>query len=122
MLSTLSSTSQLICIKWGETGYYPSEWDTGGKKRNVELADELNNEYTVTLCGITQETDYALKSIYELRAQVTKLAEILDKPHNVLMTVPKRDVFVKDTKCFPGFGHPAKNACLACGANPGKWW
>ena len=48
MLSTLSSTSQLICIKWGETGYYPSEWDTGGKKRNVELADELNENLGVT--------------------------------------------------------------------------
>ena len=83
------------------------EMETGAFSA-AELADEFNNEYTLTLCSITQETDYALKSIYELRAQVTKLAEILDRPHNVLMTVPKRDVLVKDTKCFPGFGQ--KNA------------
>ena len=25
----------------GETGYYPSDWDTGDKDQNVELADQL---------------------------------------------------------------------------------
>ena len=46
--STLRTTGQLICIKRGETGYYPSEWDTGDKERNVELADELNEHLGVT--------------------------------------------------------------------------
>ena len=46
--STLASTGQLICIKRGETGYYSSEWDTGDKERNVELADELNENLGVT--------------------------------------------------------------------------
>ena len=40
--SILKTTGQLICIKRGESGYYPSDWDTGDKERNVELADELN--------------------------------------------------------------------------------
>ena len=41
--STLRTTGQLICIKRGETGYYPSDWDTGDKERNVELVDELDD-------------------------------------------------------------------------------
>lgn len=46
--STLHTTGDLICIKRGETGYYPSKWDTGDKERNVELADELNENLGVT--------------------------------------------------------------------------
>ncbi len=46
--STLRTTGDLICIKRGETGYYPSKWDTGDKERNVELADELNENLGVT--------------------------------------------------------------------------
>lgn len=46
--STLQTTGQLICIKRGESGYYPSEWDTEDKARNVELADELNEKLGVT--------------------------------------------------------------------------
>ena len=41
--SILKTTGQLICIKRGESGYYLSDWDTGDKERNVELADEMKN-------------------------------------------------------------------------------
>ncbi len=47
--STLLTSGDLICIKRGETGYYPSEWDTGDKEWNVELADELNERLGVTM-------------------------------------------------------------------------
>lgn len=47
--STLLTTGSLICIKRGETGYYPSDWDTGDKEQNVELADQLNEQLGVTM-------------------------------------------------------------------------
>ena len=46
--STLPSTGQLICIKRGESGCSPSEWDTGDKMKNVDLADDLNEKLGVT--------------------------------------------------------------------------
>ena len=46
--STLMTTGQLICIKRGDTGYSPSEWDTSDKERNVELADDLNKKLGIT--------------------------------------------------------------------------
>lgn len=47
--STLLTSGDLICIKRGETGYFPSEWDTGDKEQNVELADQLNEQLGVTM-------------------------------------------------------------------------
>lgn len=47
--STLLTSGELICIKRGEIGYLPSEWDTGDKEQNVELADQLNEQLGVTM-------------------------------------------------------------------------
>ena len=46
--STLASTGELICVKRGEHGYYPSDWNTGGRQRNREIADFANEERCIT--------------------------------------------------------------------------
>lgn len=54
--SVLHTTGQLICIKRGESGYYPSDWSTDDKERNIELAD-FNNEKL----GVTPEQRQAME-------------------------------------------------------------
>lgn len=41
-LSTLPSTGQLIVLKRGERGYYASDWDTGNREENQNIAREHN--------------------------------------------------------------------------------
>ena len=40
--SILPGMGNLIILKRGETGYYPSEWDTGNKAENTQIADLHN--------------------------------------------------------------------------------
>ena len=47
--STLPSTGDLICIKRGESGYYPSDWNTDDHQKNKELADYNNQRLGVTV-------------------------------------------------------------------------
>jgi hypothetical protein len=54
--SVLPGTGDLICIKRGESGYYPSDWSTADKEQNVELAD-YNNERL----GVTPEQRQAME-------------------------------------------------------------
>lgn len=46
--STLPGTGDLICIKRGESGYYKSDWSTGSREKNQELADYNNERLGVT--------------------------------------------------------------------------
>ena len=46
--SVLPSSGQLIIIRCGERGYYPSEWDTGSRKENREIASSHNARRGIT--------------------------------------------------------------------------
>ena len=46
--STMPGTGALICIKRGESGYYPSDWNTSSREHNRQIADEQNRRLGVT--------------------------------------------------------------------------
>ena len=46
--SILPSSGQLIIIRCGERGYYPSEWDTGSREENREIASNHNVRRGIT--------------------------------------------------------------------------
>ena len=47
-LSTLPSTGEIICIKRDESGYYPSEWETGNAEKNRKIVDYHNQRRGIT--------------------------------------------------------------------------
>lgn len=47
-LSTLPSTGQLIILRKGERGYYASDWDTGNREENQNIAREHNRRWGIS--------------------------------------------------------------------------
>ena len=47
-LATLPGMGDLIVIRRGETGYYRSDWETGDKEKNQEIADLHNRKRGIT--------------------------------------------------------------------------
>ena len=52
----LPGTGQLICVKRGESGYYPSDWSTDDPHENRLIADEQNRKL-----GVTPAQEVAMK-------------------------------------------------------------
>lgn len=46
--SVLPGEGRLVCIKRGEKGYFPSDWETGDPKRNRGIADYSNRKRGIT--------------------------------------------------------------------------
>ena len=46
--TVIKSTGELACIKRGEMGYYPSDWDMHDRARNEELAADQNERLGVS--------------------------------------------------------------------------
>jgi len=46
--SVIKSTGELICIKRGESGYFPSDWSTPDRERNEEIAADQNERLGVS--------------------------------------------------------------------------
>ena len=46
--SVIKSTDELICIKRGVEGYFPSDWNTPDRERNEEIAADQNKRLGVT--------------------------------------------------------------------------
>ena len=56
--TVMPGSGNLICIKRGESGYYPSDWNTSDRERNRAIADSANEQRGITkaqeeamLCG-----------------------------------------------------------------------
>lgn len=83
--SVLPGEGTLICIKRGESGYYPSDWSTKDRAQNRWLADYIYAEYALEnsqVCDalkviLCREDGFDYEMAYQLNAE--EKSAILDK-------------------------------------------
>ena len=92
-LATLPGQGDLVILKRGETGYFRSDWETGDKVKNQEIADLHNRR-----CGITPAQVEAMKvgSMFGFHVPGANPQLYFDEARHVRSSALGADAVIKD--------------------------
>lgn len=90
---TLPGTGDLIILKRGETGYYRSEWETGDREKNQEIADYHNRKRGITPAQVEA---MLVGSMFGFDVPGAKPQVYLDEARCVRSSVPGAGEFLTD--------------------------